>query len=266
SVLLAIPALPPLRARAVPRLVTGAFSSTIANAFRAPAPPDAVCVVVVLALAPVASASPLVMVALPLLWFEELPLLLATDLPNRPAPPANAWELVTAVLNELLPMPRLSPVRATPTPRSSTFEVWSAIDTPPRPRSPPALTCCSTSVLASTPVASASPVEMLARPSDVLDVTPALLATERPLPRPAAATWLVRAKLSELFPIAALLPVRARAAPALSTCDVWSTICTPPRAPSPPPLAVWWAVVWAVVPVASASPVLIEADPFDVFR
>ncbi|HWH34001.1 MAG TPA: hypothetical protein VNT56_01630 [Acidimicrobiales bacterium] len=171
---------------------------------------------------PVASASPVLTLALPSELLLAVPVLLATELPLPPPPPA-ACELF-AVLDEALPVAVFPPVVAVAEPSFVTFASWSMITMAPRQPLAASQTLMSavwfTFVVEELPVAEALPVLMPALPLELLDVEPVLLATpEVPAPPPDPAAWSLLASLSDALPVAVLPPVLASAEPELVTVE-----------------------------------------------
>ena len=131
------------------------------------------------------------------------------------------------------------------------------------PGSPPAEPLADWGTLVSEwlPVADALPVEIVARPSEVLCDLPLLDAS----PADALAVWRRPALFSDSLPVAVLPPVLARATPALATSAPCWMIRMFPSEPLAWPFADWLIVVLDWLPIADALPVEISAVPLLAF-
>ncbi len=262
--------LPPVWARALPLLRTSLSWSTSTTPPKRPLVVTlASWVMLVVEWFPVAVASPESMVAWP---SEELvadPSLLTTDSSLGGPAPETAPCTVFARLSDSLPTAVFLPVLAVAVPELETLPDWLTRTTPPRLPAAVTLAIWLTPVVERFPVALASPVLMLALPSDALVVSPSLPAPD-PLPSPSASCEVL-AVLSEALPVAVLPPVVAVAEPSFSTSASWLTITMLPRQPRSPHLSVvststtCSTVVVERLPVAVASPVWMSAVPSELF-
>ena len=164
---------------------------------------------------PVAAASPVLMVAVPLDTLVGPPM----TTPTPRSPPVTFW-VVEATLLDWLPTALLPPVLASAVPEFVTEPLWE----PAKPRPPPPFAWL-TAPEELLPAAVADPVPTPAVPSEVFCGAPRLRLTPRRLPsRPVADPVEAVAVLSDWLPTARLAPVPAAASPELPTPPPWEGI------------------------------------------